>query len=213
MTTIPNYVITVGRQFGSGGRKLGRALADRLAISFYDKRLLVEAAQASGMTLELFEKNDERFPRFVSGIFSFAQGCMPLSTGAGNSALSSDRFYSVMCDFMHELAGRESCVIVGRTSDYVLRDHPHCVNLFVHAPMSHCVANILERGECEDADKARSKAEKVNRLRSEFYNFYTDKRWGDAASYDLTIDSSSVSLDDAVELVVSYLRMRGIPVR
>lgn len=207
-----NFVITVGRQFGSGGRVLGQALAKRLGVAFYDKLLLVEAAKQAGMSLELFEKNDERFPRFANGIFSFAQGYLPLSTGAGGGAIGSDRFHTAMCDFMRTLAARESCVIVGRTSDYVLREHPRCVNLFAHAPIEHCVERIVERGDVTSRDKAKALAEKNNRLRAEFYNFYTDKKWGDAASYDLTIDMSKVSLDAAVELIIGYMKMRGISI-
>jgi len=207
-----NYVITVGRQMGSGGRELGKALATRLGISYYDKELLVKAAGEAGMSLEFFEKNDERFPRWINGVFSFAQGYLPLNSGAGNGTLGGDRCYSAMSDMMRRIAGEQSCVIVGRTGDYILREHPRLINIFVHAPVEHCVARIMRRGDTDDPAKARALVEKTNRLRADFYNFYTEKRWGDAASYDLTIDSSLLPVEKSVELIVGYMRLRGIAV-
>lgn len=207
-----NFVITIGRRFGSGGRELGSRLARRLGISYYDKELLVEAARKSGMSTEIFERNDERFPRFINGVFSFAQGYLPTSTNTGGSAISSDSVYAAMSDLLHDIAARESCVIVGRTSDYVLRDHPRCVNIFVTAPDDHCVERIMRRGDINDPRKARNMARRINKLRANYYNFYTDKEWGHSSSYDLTFDSSRLPIDDIVEMIFTYLRLRGITV-
>lgn len=205
-----NYVITIGRRFGSGGRDLARRLARRLGIAYYDKELLAEAARMSGMSAEFFERNDERFPRFINGVFSFAQGYLPVSAGTGGSAISADRVYNAMSALLENLAERGSCVIVGRTADYVLRNHPRCVNIFVTAPPERCVERIMARGDIDDPRKARRLAERTNRLRAAYYNFYTDKQWGDSSGYDLTIDSSRLDMDDAVEVVVEYLRRRAI---
>lgn len=203
-------IITVGRTFGSGGRVLGRMLADRLGISFYDKRLLLEAARQAGVAPEYFERNDERMPRFISGVFSFAHGYNPMSWYSDPTTISSDSIYKAQCDYIREIASRESCVIVGRTADYVLRDVPGVVNIFVHAPEAACVSRIMERHDALSPDEARTLARRANKLRAAFYNFYTDKTWGDAASYDLTLDSSLLPMERNVDLIAQYLRMRAM---
>lgn len=205
-----NFVITVGRRFGSGGRELGRLLAERLGIAYYDKELLAEAARRSGLSCEFFERHDERFPRYINGLFSFAQGYQPINTYAGGSAIGGDSAHQAMNDMIRALAERESCVIVGRTADYILRDHPRCVNIFVHAPEEHCIDRIMRRGDIDDRDKAHALARKTNKLRAHYYNFFTDKRWGDAGSYHLTIDSSAMTMEQVADTVIDYLRHRGL---
>lgn len=202
------YVITVGRTFGSGGRALGKLIADKLGIAFYDKELLVKAAEKAGMSPEYFEKNDERVPRFFSGLFSFNHGYNPMSFYAGSASVTPDSIYQAQCDFIHEIANEGPCVIVGRTADYVLRDMDNVVNIFVHAPVTDCVHRILGRAESLNEDEARSLAERTNKVRSAFYNFYTDKRWGAAASYDLTVDSSLLPLEDCADFIIEYVTRR-----
>lgn len=207
MNKQPNLVITIGRQYGSGGRSLGQRIAQELGMKYYDKQLLVEAAKQAGINKEFFEKTDERSPSYFGGIFSFAQGLKPLGYYSGSTAISDDSIYKAQCDFIHSLAGQGPCVIVGRTADYVLRDYPRVVNLFLHAPIEECVKRIAVR-ENIPADKAQQKAERINRLRSRYYNFYTDKTWGAAPSYHLSIDTSVLSEDDIVELVKDYIIRR-----
>lgn len=202
------YVITVGRTFGSGGRVLGRLIADKLGIKFYDKELLLKAAAKAGMNPEYFERNDERAPRFLSGPFSFSHGYSPMSFYTGPSSISSDGIYQAQSDFIHEIADAGPCVIVGRTADYVLRDVDNVVNIFVHAPIDSCVRRILDRADSMKAEDARNLAEKTNKVRAAFYNFYTDKRWGAASSYDLCVDSSLLPLDDTADLVIDYVKRR-----
>lgn len=205
----PPFVITVGRQFGSGGRELGKALADALGIAYYDKELLVESAKLAGVNPDFFRKKDERFPTFLQGLFSFAMGVTPMCYYTGASSISDDGLYKSISDFLLSIAGEKSFVVVGRSSDYILRDHPRCVNLFVHAPMSDCVRRIMARNDAIAADKAEAMARKTNKWRADYYNFFTDKTWGDAKSYDLTIDSSRMPMSTNVELVRTYLRLRG----
>ncbi|MCM1348534.1 MAG: cytidylate kinase-like family protein [Firmicutes bacterium] len=202
-------VITIGRQFGSGGRELGKKLAERLGFKYYDKELLREAARHAGVSEEFFKRNDERFPSFLNGIFSFAFGLNTVNCYTGSTSISDDSLYRAQSDFIHSLADKENCIIVGRTADYVLRDHERIVNLFVHAPADTCVRRIMQRDEENlTADKARQKAQKINKLRANYYNFYTDKTWGAAESYDLALDTSLMPMADIVEVVVEYLRRR-----
>lgn len=205
-----NVVVTIGRQFGSGGRELGRKLADRLGARYYDKELLREAARRAGMSEEFFERRDERFPSFINGVFSFAFGYNSVNCYSGSTSISDDSIYRAQSDFIHSLADGEDCVIVGRTADYVLRDHLRVVNVFVHAPEDVCVERIMRRGEPDmpSPERAKAKARRINKLRANYYNFYTDKTWGAASSYDLTFDTSKLPMDDIVEMIVEYINRR-----
>lgn len=204
------FVITVGRQFGSGGRELGQALAKELGIQYYDKELLIEAAKKAGVHPEFFEKNDERFPSFLHGLFTFNMGMTPMCYYTGASSISDDGLYKAVSDFLTHTAGEKSFVVVGRTADYILRNHPRLVNIFVHAPMDECVRRITGRNDAITADKAEALARKTNKWRADYYNFFTDKEWGKADSYHLTIDSSILPIKDSVELVKNYLKLRDI---
>jgi len=203
-----NFVITIGRQFGSGGRELGKLLAEKLNIDFYDSRLLGEAAKRSGVNPEFFERSDEKAPSFISGLFSFSYGYSNFNYYTGTSVISDDNIYRTQCEVIQAIAAQGSCVIVGRSADYVLRDHPRCLNIFVHASMEDRIARIMKRGDKPTPEQARAIAEKTNKLRAHYYNFYTDKIWGDAASYDLTINSSLLPMDEIANLVIAYLHAR-----
>ena len=205
---MPHALITIGRQFGSGGRELGKKLADAFGYKYYDKELLSEAAKKAGMDPGFFEKNDERAPSFINGIFSFALGLTPNNIYTGSTSISDDSLYRAQSDFIQSLAEQGPCVIVGRSADYVLRDNPRTVNLFVHAPMDNCIDRIISREPNLSRDKAKARAEKVNRLRSNYYNFYTDKTWGAANSYHLSLDTSLLSMDDITEIVREYILRR-----
>lgn len=202
-----NYVISIGREYGSGGRAVGRQVAQLLNIDYYDKELLTEAAKISGIQADIFEKADERSPRFFAGIWSFTPR---LNSGGtyyyGESPLSDERIYNAQSNVIRTLPERGSCVIVGRTADYILRNVCHVVSVFIHAPIDACVDTIVQRGECDTREQALKLAEKRNKLRAEYYNFYTDKRWGDAASYDLCIDSSILGIDGTARLIAQFAR-------
>lgn len=203
-----NYVITIGRQFGSGGREIGKLVAERLGIAYYDKELLCEAAKKAGVSPEFFEKSDEKFPKFFSGLFSFTMGYNPYTLYAGSSSISDDTLYRAQSDFIHSVAEKHSCVIVGRSADYVLRDHPRCANVFIHAPIEECVKRIMRRGDKTTPEQAKALAEKTNKLRAGYYNFYSDKTWGDAKTYHLTIDSSLMPTADVAALICDYVTRR-----
>lgn len=202
------YVITIGRSFGSGGRALGRMIAERLGIAFYDKMLLVKAAEKAGYNIEYFEQGDERVPRIMGSIIPFSMGFYPMSWVGDSTGGNTDRVYKAQCDFIHDLADGEPCVIVGRSADYVLRDVDNVVNIFVHAPIDECAKRIVGRHDTETLDEARALAERTNKLRANFYNFYTDKRWGHATSYDLCIDSSTMPLDKLADFIINYVHLR-----
>lgn len=206
-TTQPsgNYVITIGRTFGAGGRELGQMLASKLGIAYYDKELLVEAASKAGMCPTIFEKNDERAPGLFAGLAPLSMGFNPMAWYSGPGGASGERVYQAQSDFIHTVADRGPCVIVGRTADYILRDHPGVLNVFLHASEDDCIDRILRRSDSTDRDKARAMLRKTNRLRAEFYNFYTDRTWGDAATYHLCLDTSAMPVEDIADLIIAYL--------
>lgn len=207
------FVITIGRQFGSGGREIGKLVAEKLNIKYYDKELLAAAAQASGVKPEFFEATDERTPKFFSNsnLWSFNIGYNVGAFFIGDSPLTDDSLYRAQSEAIKNFAGTSSCVIVGRSADYVLRDYPALISVFIHASLDACVKRIIERCDCKDENQARNLALKKNKLRANYYNFYTDKTWGEAMSYDLAIDSSSITSQQAADLIVAYVKMRINP--
>lgn len=206
--TKPQFVITIGRQFGSGGREIGRLVAEKLGIDYYDKELLTEASKSTGMNSDFFEAADERSPRFFSSLMAFSTGFHGGSFVIGNSPISNDNIYRQQSEVIEALAERSSCVILGRTADYILRNHPNAISIFIHASIDSCVERIMRRDRCKTVDEARALAEKRNKLRAEYYNFYTDKRWGESMSYDLSIDSSKQSVEQTADIIVNYVKTR-----
>lgn len=199
------YVIAIGRQMGSGGRELGRLLAERLNIDFYDKKLLADAAKSSGLIAHTLEQSDERTPSFLSNVFGSAFG-QPI-TNVGSYSYD-DTAYRAVSDTIRTLGDTKSCVIVGRTADYVLRNHPRCVSIFVHAPEDACIKRVMARGDKATEADARALVRKTNKLRASYYEFYTDKPWGAASTYDLTVNSSLLPLPDLADLLATYIRRR-----
>ncbi len=200
-----HFVITIGRSFGAGGRELGKLLAERLGVPYYDKKLLVEAAQAAGMDAAIFEKNDERAPGFFSGTLPMGFGYAHF---AGPGTLGSETIYRAQSDFIRDIAMKGSCIIVGRTADYILRDFPGVFNIFLHAPEDVCVKRILSRDDCKDENSARIILRKTNKLRAEFYNFYSDKTWGEASTYHLTFDTSKFSMATIADIIINSLELK-----
>ena len=203
-----NYVITIGRQYGSGGREIGRLVADALGIKYYDKELLMESSKASGVKPEVFEAADERTPSFFSNIWSFNLGFNTGSYLLGSSPISDEKIYAAQSNVMKTLAQNSLCLIVGRSADYVLRNHPGLISIFIHSSIEDRILRIMNRRGINSAEKAREIAEKKDKLRASYYNFYTDKVWGDAAGYDLSIDSSKLPADAVADFIVSYVKAR-----
>lgn len=203
----PNFIVTIGRQMGSGGRELGRLLAQRLGIEFFDRRLLLQAVQDSGLIADVVERDDERGPGIFSGAIGFATGLLGSGMTMG-STVQGDAVYQAQSEVIRKLGETQSAVIVGRTADYVLREHPRCINIFIHASEDDCVRRIMSRGEGKSQTEARALCRKINKLRSNYYNFYTDRQWGHATTYDLTVSSSLMPMEHLADFVADYVRLR-----
>lgn len=203
-------IITIGRQFGSGGRELGKVLSRKLNIPFYDKELLYQAAKEAGINPHYFVDNDERMPRFINSSISIGFGASSMPWHSSTSVITDDPLYQAQSQFIHSLAEAGPCIIVGRTADYVLRDLPGVVSVFVSADLEDRAERIMRRCELPSKAKAAKMAEKMDKLRANFYNFYTDKRWGDASSYDITFNSSAMDIEAIADVVIAYIRHRHV---
>jgi cytidylate kinase len=198
------YIITIGRQLGSGGRQIGEKLAARLGISFYDKELIQIASQESGLGKELFEQADEKTSR---SIFTGILG-MDSPPGAGiytGSYLSNEMLFKIQSDVIRELAEKQSCVFVGRCADYVLKDHPRCLNIFVSADIADRIKRIAGIQQVPEK-KARDIIEKTDKKRSGYYNYFSNKVWGAAESYHLCINSSVLGIEETVSFIHRFAR-------
>lgn len=198
-----DFIIVIGRQYGAGGRKLGKRLAETLNVPYYDKELLSEAADALGFSKELFLKADEKKPSILRSFLSFNYGSP--SASFSSYTLSDDNLYRAQSDVIKSICEKGSCVIVGRTADYVMRDHPGLLSIFVHAPEEHRAKAILERGEAKSMEEALEKAHKFDRSRESYYNYFTNRHWGRADNYDLTFNSSRLSTEALLPLILSAL--------
>ncbi len=202
------FIITIGRQFGSGGREIGEALAKKLNIPYYDKELISLAAKESGVDAEIFNNVDERATNSLlyslsMGIYSFG------SNFAGSSDLPvNDRLYILQHQIIKKLASEGPCVIVGRCADYVLKDFDNCVNIFIHADMEYRKQRAIEIHDVKK-NKAEQIINKTDKVRANYYGFYSGQKWGFAQNYDLSIDSSKLTKEQAVDLIASYLKLRA----
>lgn len=199
MTNSP--VIVVGRQFGSGGRQLARLLARRLNLPYYDRELLRETASHMGFSPEVFAANDEKRPSLFRSLASHLYG---VADNYGSTPMSRDEIYRQQGEVIREIADRGGCVIVGRSADYILRDHPGLVSIFLHAPLPWRIARIMERGDAATEHDAELLAHKIDSQREAFYNYFTPGMWGYAPTYHLSIDASKLDPEQAVDLILSY---------
>ena len=200
-------IITISREFGTGGHEVGRKLADKLGINFYDDELINIAAEKMGFNENYVRDNEESIPDFsFSGMFS------GVSTYTASPA---DQIQENQFDLIRELAAKESCVIVGRAADYILREDPCCVSVFVFAPMearikrlakdtTHYKAYLPEENYTED--QLLKAVKYIDKQRRKFYEFYTENQWGERDVYDLLINTERTGIDGAVDIIETYIK-------
>ena len=200
-----NIIINVGRQLGSGGHDIGRMLALDFGAKYYDRELLNLAAKESGFSEKFFEENDER-KGFLKGLFN-VQTSHFSGSSLYKSNFSQESLFQFQSDAIRKAAAEGSCVFVGRCADYVLRDLPNVVNIFVTASMDYRIRQIMNKQHL-DEEAARNYIEKRENQRAEYYNYYTGKKWGYAASYDLCVDSSVLVIMETEKLIAEFIRKR-----
>lgn len=200
-------VITIGRQFGSGGRYVGRLLAEKLGIPYYDKELLAEAAKDSGICEEIIEDHDEKPNRSL--LFSMVMG-MQMHSDTSSVYMDmplSHKIFLAQFDAIRRIASEGPCVIVGRCGDYVLRDKPNAVHVFVKADMASKVERAVKYYGV-DPLKAEDVIRKADKQRASYYNYYATSDWGDVNNYDLCVDTGRLGVEGAVELIARYVEIR-----
>jgi len=201
-----NQIITIGRQFGSGGRIIGEGLAKGLGYTFFDKELIHLASKESGLGKEFFEQADEKTKFGLSG------GFLGLRTGISvddflQNYLSNETLFKIQSDIIRELAEKQSCVFVGRCADYILRDHPNCTNIFITSYVEDRVKRIAERQHL-DENKIPELLEKTDKKRAGYYNYYTNKTWGAAVSYHFCINSSLIGIEKTIQFILKLLQCK-----
>ena len=200
-----HIIINIGRQRGSGAHDIGRMLALDFSATYYDRELLNLAAKESGLSERFFEQNDEH----KSFLRSFLHIPNALSATADYSrqSFSQDSFFQFQSDAIRKAASQGSCVFVGRCADYVLRDFDNVVNIFVTAPMSFRIGQVMAK-QFLDEEAARHFIEQGESRRAAYYNYYTGKRWGAAENYDLCIDASILGLQQTEQFIAHFIRKR-----
>ncbi len=194
-----NTIFTIGRQFGSNGRKIGKALADRTGLPYYDAELITHAAEISGLLEDTVRKFDEKAPENKWHPYWF----MPFPV---NFEPLGQQIFNAQFKALENIANKGGAVIVGRCADYVLRDQANVINVFIKADMQHRVARAIERGA--DPSKAEDVVRKADKQRAGYYNYYATTTWGDVNNYDLCVDTGKLGYDGAAEVIIGYLRLR-----
>lgn len=202
MKTTEKFVINVGRQLGSGGRHIGERLAKVFNIKFYDKELLELAAQESGFNKKFFERTDEEhnlFQQLISAFPFLNSGINPY-----DNMLSSESLFKIQSDAIRKAAEQQSCVFVGRCADYILRDNPRCVNIFISADLNDRIKRICQLAGITEAE-AEKRITEGDKRRAAYYNYYSAGEWGKAETYHLCINSSVLGLERTTEYIQEFV--------
>ena len=202
-----NTILTIGRQYGSAGHEIGQELARQLNIPCYDKELLERAAKDSGLCKEVFENHDEK----PTSSFLYSLVMDTYSYGYSSNVFSdmplNQKVFLAQFDSIKQLSKEGPCVIIGRCADYALEDNPNCLSVFIHADLSIRIKRIAKMYGLTDA-RAKDRILKSDKRRSSYYNYYTSKKWGDADSYNLSLDSGLLGIDGTVAMLKYAIEMK-----
>ena len=187
-------IITISREFGSGGRFIGEEVAKNLGIAYYDKNIIDEIAEKSGLSPEYIQENAELSPR--KGLFAYAFSGRDIT---GKSV--EDMVYEAQRKVILDLAQKEPCVIVGRNADYILKDREDVLNVFIHGDMPEKIQRIVRLYNVEEKEAVKIMAD-TDKRRMTNYNFYTDQKWGKAGNYTLCLNSSQLGYDRCEAIII-----------
>ena len=195
-----NMIITIGRQYGSGGREIGEKLAKRMKVPYYDKELLTEAARESGLSEELFLQSDEKPTNSL--LYALAMG-----NSYANRPPLNHTIFMAQFETIKKIAQNGPCVIVGRCADYSLRHMKNMVSVFVHASMEYRMERAINQYHVPEK-QAKGVLARTDKQRASYYNFYTDQNWSDVRNYDLALDSSKIGVEGAVDVILEYAAIK-----
>ncbi|SFG26945.1 cytidylate kinase [Lachnospiraceae bacterium C7] len=197
-------IYTIGREFGSKGKEVGEKLAERLGIKIYDKELLRKAAKDSGFCEEIFENHDERPTNsFLYSLVMDTYSSMNYSAAPFLDMPLNHKIFLAQFDAIKKIASQESCVIVGRCADYALEEDPNLLSIFIHANLDDRIKRVSQMLDISE-HKAKDTIQKQDKQRASYYNYYTSKKWGESRSYDLSLNTSKISTDDCVDIILEY---------
>ncbi len=202
-----NVVITIARQYGSGGKTIAAMLAKELQVNCYSREILKMASEESGINERLFGKADERVK--MSSWFKVLKRPYEgdLIPPESSGFVSDENLFNYQAKIIKDLAEKESCVIVGRCADYILRNYPNVMSVFIHADREFCLERAMERNSMSRREMEKF-IEKTDRYRGDFYHYYTGKQWEDARNYDLCLDSGKLGFEKCVEAIKAYKKIR-----
>ena len=203
-TSNTQFIIAIGRQFGCGGREIGKMIAQSLGADYYDKTLLSRAAEALGFDKRLFDGVDEKRPSWIRSMLHFNY-CVE-NAMAEFSDIDNEGLYSIQSRVINQLADKGPCVIVGRTADYILRDRQGLISIFLHAPAEYRIRKIMERHDTDTESAARSLARKMDNARESYYSYYTNHKWGHAETYHICLDTSRFSPEEIVDICRAHIK-------
>ncbi len=195
-------IITISREFGSGGRTIGRKVAEALGIPFYDKELVDQIALESGFAPKFVEEHGEHAPGKSLFSYAFASQGVP---GVMNGLSTADFLWNIQCNVILQLADKGPCVIVGRNADYILKDRPDCLHAYIHADMDYRADRIVRLyGESEKSPETR--LQEKDKRRKLNYQHYTGRSWGQAQNYDVCLNSGRLGIDECVKIIVEMTK-------
>ncbi|MCD7796573.1 MAG: cytidylate kinase-like family protein [Clostridiales bacterium] len=197
------YIVSIGRQFGCGAHEIATKLSERLNVPYYDKEIIKRAAKDSGFDESIFKFYDEKPTRS----FLYNVSTDGLSSFSGNGVPFEDQVFQYQFDSIRKVASEGSCVIVGRCADYILKGDPGLVTIFLHADDEFRLKRVTEIYGLDEKSAAKE-IKAIDKKRARFHNFYSDEKWGDAATYDLAIDVSKLGIDETVELIAHYIETK-----
>lgn len=205
-----NKIITITRQYGSGGHEIGKALSEKLGIGFYDKELISLAAKESGVSPEVFAMADEKPTNSLlyslsTGLYNYGNG---FSTGGMGDLPVNDKLYILQHKIIKEKADSERFVVVGRCADYILREHEKVVKVFIYADINARVRRAIARHDINPS-RAKQAVMKTDKNRANYYSFYSGQKWGAPENYDLCINSTKLSVDQCVSIIENYIDLLG----
>lgn len=198
-----NRIIVIGRQYGGSGRKIGKILADKLGMAYYDKELINHISAHYGYDPKILMHADEKKPSAFRSMLLGKYGVMDMYA---SSPMSREALYSAQADIIRRVAQEGDCIIVGRTADYILRDQKGLVSVFLHAPIQWRASNVMERGEASTLEAALSKAVKADDEREGYYNYFTGRSWGKADNYHLSLDASRLTAENAANVIAEFAK-------
>lgn len=197
--------VTIGRQFGSGGREIGKKVAQALGVPYYDKEILAVAAQESGLSHEFLKSYDEKPTN--SFLYSLVMGQQRITPGVPGNTVEQ-MAANAQREAVLSVAEKGSCVIVGRCADYILRDKPGLCRVFICADQDARIRRVCARDGVSEREAAE-KLRKMDKTRASYYSFHTDRKWGASESYDLCVNSSRIGTDAAVEVILAFVKAMG----